>query len=300
MRHLSAIGSGDALAVFVWLVSAGQPMQQGWVEAMTGISDKNVTRALRKLKELRYAVQTTQGWMVAPAMAEQGVLGDVLAALPDEPDTPDPTLREASGNSGSAVDGVGVVLNNESTESKDSYIQQQQHSDQSGISGWLTEDSNSAVLPGSPQNLPAGDPERGRARLALLRAKVWPNQVETILAALRADYGLGDVLGWVAHCADPDQGVERSGAIVRGHLVRGEVPPTESAPPRVCNACHLIDGHCLCAEPKFHYPADYDDLAFEPPPAYGRDDWLANRWRCARCFGHPCQCEPEQGEELDQ
>lgn len=80
MRHLSALGTGPALAVFCWLAAVGQPVEQRWLEAMTDLSDKTVSRALQKLAELQYAVETqTNRWMVAPA--RQGILGDIFAAL---------------------------------------------------------------------------------------------------------------------------------------------------------------------------------------------------------------------------
>lgn len=290
MRHLSALGNGPALVVFNWLAAAGQAMEQRWIESMTDLSDKTVSRALQKLTELQYVVQVDGGWMVATA--QQGVLGDVLAALPAEParlteggqDTSGDITQADSdagvGNSPTQSYVVGVGLSN---SLKDLSTNTQQHQ----------QDDASRKVSDSPENLPAGDPDRGRARLALLRLGVWPKQVDFILVGLDPDRGLGDVLGWIAYCQDPQQGIENAAAIVAGKLKRAESPGSAWLAPRVCAACHQIEGRCLCAEPQFNYPADYDELAFEPPPNYGRDDWLANRWRCARCFGHPCKCEPD-------
>lgn len=309
MRHLSALGNGPALVVFNWLAAAGQPMQQNWIESMTDLSDKTVAKALKKLVELQYIVEMGDGWAVTTA--QQGVLGDVLAALPGERDERSPgshgdgisdsgrlegqnagditagegVERGQDGNSDSGPYGVGGVGYMDSINHKKNLpipIQHHQHQEnENGISD-------------SPER-----PFDRRARAALLRVGCWPKQVNVIIRELDAERGLLHVLGWVAYSQHPDNGVDRPGAIVRGHLVRHEEPGGRWTPPFVCETCGLAEGRCQCSPPIWHVPVDFDELAFEPVPTWGADEWLANRWRCTTCGGHPCRCHAnEEGDDV--
>lgn len=88
LRHLAAIGRPNCLAVFMWMVAASpHPVSHRWLQAMTDLSDKTVGEALIRLQELQYVTETAQGWAIATA--RQGVLGEVIAALPDR-DVPVP------------------------------------------------------------------------------------------------------------------------------------------------------------------------------------------------------------------
>lgn len=132
MRHLAAIGSGTPLTVFVWVLTAGHGVTQTWLESMTGYSDKTIAPALERLASLQYIVKASGGWMVAPA--HQGVLGEVLAALPASPEpdqtTGTPTLDGGVGISasdGNSVSGgVGIISVNESTTTSIDSLKQQQ------------------------------------------------------------------------------------------------------------------------------------------------------------------------------
>lgn len=298
-RILAAIGNGPALPVWNWLVAAGgQPVQQRWIETMTDLSDKTVAKGLARLEELQYAARSGDGWVITTA--HQGVLGDVLAALPSEqdgisdsgrlagPDGDDITTGEGTemgpdGISVSGPNGGGGYIESKSLIHK-SLNHHQHHSAEDGISD-------------SPTNLPAGDPDRGRARLVLLRIEgMWPKPAEAVLRELDPERGLRDVLGWVAYALHPDNGVVKPAPLVLGHLRRDEKPGRPWVPPQVCATCGLVEGFCRCATPAWHLPVDYDQLAFEPPPEWGQADWLANRWSCTRCGGHPCRCEFEEGQ----
>lgn len=136
MRHLAAIGSGTPLTVFVWVLTAGHGVTQTWLESMTGYSDKTIAPALERLASLQYIVRASGGWMVAPA--HQGVLGEVLAALPasSEPaqTTGTPTLADLDARVGiSASDGnsvsdvAGIIVVNESTNTSIDSLKQQEH-----------------------------------------------------------------------------------------------------------------------------------------------------------------------------
>lgn len=139
MRHLAAIGSGTPLTVFVWVLTAGHGVTQGWLESMTGYSDKTIAPALERLASLEYIIKASGGWQIAPG--RQGVLGEVLAGLPSagEPQTTGtPTLADldhrvgisvSDGNSDS--DDAGIIIVNESTKSVDSLKQQKHPQDES-------------------------------------------------------------------------------------------------------------------------------------------------------------------------
>lgn len=297
-RTLAAIGTGPALAIWIWIkVAGGQPVQNRWLEAMTDLSDKTVAKGLAKLQELQYVSRSGDGWVIASA--HQGVLGDVLAALPVERDgisvsaLPDeqPGADIKSGGEGNgSSDGIsdsgsygGGGLSIKDSDSNISINHHQHHSGEDGISV-------------SPANLPAGDPDRGRARLALLQLEgMWPNPAEAVLRELDPERGLRDVLGWIAYALNPRNKVLSPAPVVLGHLRRGEVPPRPWVPPQICAACLLAEGFCQCPEPAWHCPLDYDELAFEPPPTWNPEAWLANRWRCEVCGGHPCRCENQEG-----
>lgn len=299
MRHLAAIGSPSAVAVFVWVHAAGLPVRQEWLEAMTGISDKTIKPALERLANLEYIAKASGGWIVAPG--RQGVLGDFIAALaPAAPQLSEPPPAiEQDGNSvsvgqhtddddgnapagleentefPSALYGGGVGLTAltdlKQTESK-AVKQHHQHG---------AEDGNSVS---------AEDARRVEALLA--RLGCWDSRIGKIVPGLHPTRGLGIVLGWIAYAHDPDNELRRPAAVIAGHLSKGLAPASKWVPPRICCACHLAEGLCACGEPtSFHYPPDFDDLAFEAPPAHDTAAWVANRWRCDLCGGHPCQCE---------
>ncbi len=298
MRVLSTLGNGPALVVFVWLAAAGQAVEQRWIESMTDLSDKTVSRALQKLTELQYVTAVEKGWQIAAA--QQGVLGDILAALPGEPaQLAEPQSDGRVGNSPTQKDGVVVK---ESIKDLDSLTQQHQEASRK------LSDSAKAV-----------EAEPTRLERLLVAGGVWPERVPPLAARIAehdqaaaqgdlfyADTHLTsrDVLGWLAYLRDPDQArrIETSaGALLYSNLEARRPADERHKPPYVCGHCRAIAPRCTCGDLVATLPDAYDARALAEQAVLQdgeRRPTLFERWGiCETCWSLPCRCAPAAAAE---
>lgn len=275
LRHLSALGE-KAYFIFSFIIAAFQEQKaasNGWLVAMSGYSDKTLATSLTKLENLGYIVRSpTGGWLPSPG--RQAALRGVATALPE------------SGQMVLPLPQAEVLPDYEKNQDgiSDSYVVVGVVKESTYLSNTQQQQTNSPV---GNSDSPAAEPARARA--LLLKARVWRNLIPEIE---QADYGC--VLGWVAYCADPENGIKNAPALIAKNLKVGHEPPTPYMPPRVCGVCH--HAQCDCAEQELEYPAAFDALAFlAPPTGWGADraDWLARRWVCPACDFVQCRCNTE-------